>query len=33
MAFQQLVSALGRALLHNNGRFIYGNGRTMLILE
>jgi phage terminase large subunit-like protein len=28
-----LVNALGRALLRDNGRFIYGNGRTMLILE
>jgi phage terminase large subunit-like protein len=22
-----IVNALGRALLHDNGRFIYGNGR------
>jgi phage terminase large subunit-like protein len=29
-----IVNALGRALLlRDNGRFIYGNGRTTLILE
>ena len=28
-----LVNAPGRALLRDHSRFIYGNGRTMLILD